>query len=497
LTNMKGIGIDFGTTNSIAAVFSSETEKIRILTDKRTNLPHPSVVWYRGENIIVGREAKMNINTYAEVSGNHFERSIKRNLGKGYKASVLSEHKAAHEIAAEIFRYIRQQAADEYHVEINEAVVTIPVKFKGFARRELRKAAAAAGIHIKTFVHEPFAAVVSYCHDARRRLKELEGTNILVFDWGGGTLDITLARNEKGCITEVATGGLEDIAGDHFDEKIRKHVEAIFLSQNNLSLEILSVCHPKTKDRAKIECERAKIALSSKDKDAVKVANFLQYKNRNLDLDISIDRSEFESLVEADIQAALHQLDKVLEEANLTSSEVDLVLMIGGSSKIPRICTEMQKRFGARLINVDNADTIIAEGAAIIAEKGWQPFLSKPINIVLSDGTLYTVFQEGTVLLPQTCRKEVTMFCTDNRDGEARLIVAEQQRIGDSSSIAMKKVVNIPVNRDLRQPYFPERVYVRFQVDEDLVLAIQGHSAIERNVQRDEIFDLCFGLRVS
>src|SRR5207237_1391739 len=102
-----------------------------------------------------------------------------------------------------------------------------------------------------------------------------------------------------------------------------------------------------------------------------------------------------------------------------------------------------------------------------------------------------------TVLNPLTCRKNVTMFCTDNRDGEARLILAERQRAGDTSSVKTKEVINIHVNREIPKPYNHERVYVDFFVDEDLILNIQGHSAIEQQVQRTEVYDLCFGLRVA
>ena len=207
--------------------------------------------------------------------------------------------------------------------------------FEGQARRELRKAAGAAGINIKTFVHEPFAAVIGYCHIAGLDVAAMYGANVLVFDWGGGTLDLTLAKVEANYITETATGALVDIAGDLFDRKIRKHAESVFLDRYSLRPEVLSLLRPGTRDRLSIECERAKIALSTKEQDSVQVAQFLQRNNHDFDLDLPLDRSTFETLIKTDVQSALAEVDRVLEEAKLKPNEVDRVLLIGGSSKIP------------------------------------------------------------------------------------------------------------------------------------------------------------------
>ena len=467
---MSGIGIDFGTTNSVAAVYDSNSRRpvaLRALTDKETGQPHPSVVWFQGDRVIVGREAKQNINGFTTVPGNHFERSIKRRLGQNHIIDVLGERKQAYEVAAEIFRFLVQQAKRDTSIGIQEAVVTIPVRFKGHARRELRKAAGMAGIHIKTFVHEPFAAVIGYCFAAGRDVATMHGSNILVFDWGGGTLDITLARVERSYITELATGGLEDIAGDLFDQRVQRYAENKFLDQYTLRPDILSMLPAGTRDRLNIECELRKIELSMKDRTSVKVAEFLQRDKHVFDLDVPLNRSTFQELIGTDVQAAIAEVDHVLEEARLQRSEVDHVLMIGGSSRIPRIRSEMQRRFGVRVIEVQNGDTIIAEGAAIIAENDWLPFLAKPVQLLLADESFYTVFEERTVLNPVTCQKKITLFCTDNRDGEARLLVAERQRTGDPSSIRMMNSLNIPVNCQLPKPYNHERVYADFYVDED------------------------------
>lgn len=490
------IGIDFGTTNSVAAVYDKRIKKTRALTEQTTNLPHPSVVWFRGNEVIVGREAKQNLG-FAQVAGNHFERSIKRKLGQNQIVSVFGERKRPHEVAAEIFRFLKSQGEREHGIKIEEAVVTIPVHFKGEARRELRKAADEAGISIKTFIHEPFAAVIGYCYVAERDIVGLQEANVLVFDWGGGTLDITIAKVEGSYITEVATGGLDDIAGDLFDRRIQTSAEGKFLDKYSLRPETLSTLRPGTRDRLNVESEKTKITLSSEESASVQVADFLQRDSHVFDLDVQFSRSTFQEKIRSDINSALAEMDRVLSEARLRHSEIDQVLLIGGSSKIPLVRSEMQKRFGVRVIEVENADTIIAEGASIVSYNDWQPFLSRPVQILLSDESFYTAFEEGTPLNPLTCRKKINMFCTDNRDGEARLVLAERLRAGDETSIRTKEVLNIPVSPHLPSPYNHERVEVTFQVDENLILKVEAHSAIEQQVKRTEIFDLTFGLRVA
>lgn len=162
-----------------------------------------------------GQEAKHNLKGFANVTGNAFVASVKRRLGQEHNYSILGERKQAWEIAADIFRFLKRQASDDYKEDVDNVVVTVPVYYDSKARSDLRKAANAAGMQIKTFIHEPFAAVIGFCHSTGANIEALNGSNVMVFDWGGGTLDITIARIKDGRVFEVATAGLKDIAGDH------------------------------------------------------------------------------------------------------------------------------------------------------------------------------------------------------------------------------------------------------------------------------------------
>ena len=492
---MNGFGIDFGTTNSVAAVCDGRTGKVLAMTNLDDDLPHPSVVQYRGDEIIVGRRAKHLIHGYANVAGNAFVSSVKRKLGKNHSYSLLGERKAAWEVAAEIFHFLKRQARQDYKYDLAEAVLTVPVYYDGHARSELRKAANAAGIEVKTFIHEPFAAVIGYCNAFRGGIEALDGSNVMVFDWGGGTLDITVARIKDARIYETATSGLIDIAGDHFDWRIERFARARFLDRFGLRDDIVSIL-PQTQARFADESEKKKISLSSVEEEKLMVSQFFEREERSYDLEEPLTRLEFEALIKEDVEAALRQVDKALEEAALSHQEIDKVLLIGGTSRVPMLRREMSARFGARTVYLPNGDTIIAEGASIIAKNGWQPYLERPIQVRLSDGSLYTVFDHGTVLKPEACQKTIHFYCTDNRDGEARLVLVEPQRTGDSSSIQVKRVLSVPVNPRLSRATANERVTVRFEVDEDLEFHASAWGNIDENVASTSIHDLRFGIRV-
>lgn len=486
-----GVGIDFGTTNSLVATMSSLDRPVRAELDG--GLPHPSIVWYGPQETIVGRLAKDNFNAYAEHIGHRFVRSIKKNLGPDRSFDILGVRRSAAEVASEIFRHLKSHAERNGDIDISEAVVTVPVGFDGNQRSEIRRAAAMAGIHITTFVHEPFAAVIGYYRTAGFDPAALPDETLLVFDWGGGTLDITLTRVRDGRLYEAGTGSLSEVAGDRFDRHIQAFARDRFLARSGLRGEVFSPA-PRTKDRLAVESERAKISLSTVADETVQIPRVLEVDGRPYDLSEELTRGDFERLISQDMADAFHVVDVVLDEARVLPEEVDKVLLIGGTSLIPALQDEMKRRFGARAINVAHAQSIIAEGAAIIAYLGLQPSLARPIGVRLADGTFHTMFDRDT-LVPVTSSKNVTLFVTDNRDGEARILVEDQARTYDALSTATKDLLIVPVSATLPRPYNHERVYLEMSIDENLILRTQGYGAAKAEVVQSQVHDLKFGLR--
>lgn len=166
--------------------------------------------------------------------------------------------------------------------------------------------------------------------------------------------------------------------------------------------------------------------------------------------------------------------------------------MIGGTSRIPLLINEMHKTFGiTKVIELPNADTVIAEGAAIISYYNWQPYLVQPICIQLADQSYYTVFDSGTILNPDTAQKEVVFFCTDNREGEGRLIITTNL---DTQEHQVKEIINVPISKVLKAIY-QERVIADFRVDRDVILRISAKGSVAGKAVYTDIHDLCYGLR--
>ena len=492
--NDYGVGIDFGTTNTIAAIYKTALKETQPLYSE-TTFPHPSVVWYKPNNsITVGVEAKKNIMGFADVEGNRFISSIKRHLGLGESISIFGHNKTASEVAAEIFKHILRDAELRYKYPLQAGVVTVPIYFDGWARRELREAANTAGFFIKSFIHEPFAAIVGYCHRIGQGLQmgSMDGRTFLVFDWGGGTLDITVAAVINGDLTELSTGGIADRAGDYFNKKLEKVAISGFREKLGASPNEL----PIASDRLLEECERAKIALSSKETESIQIAQLCHYNGRFQNINEPVTRSDFDVLIDMDVKDAMGEIEQALEVAGISSREVDIALLVGGSSRIPLLHKYLREKFGARMHEVERADALIAEGAATIDALGLQPVLARSLNVELSDGSLYEIFKAGEIANPEICHKRINFFCTDNRDGQAKLVIKELAGRKSSARPLTNEVLSIPVDSDLPRPYNHERVTADFALDDDMVLHIAARGATQTAGANCEIYKLCFGLRV-
>lgn len=483
---MSAIGIDFGTTNSVMSVAFEDGNELNTqpFLDKETKLPHPSVVWFKGNDIIVGSEAKAHLNTFVDVPGNRFISSIKTNLGDHLRYDILGLEYQPYQIAGEIFKYLKNYALKEYKTfitkEISDCVVTVPISFTGNERNTLRKAANESGLHIKTFIHEPFAAIVWYMF-MNDLLKSEKTRNYLVFDWGGGTLDITLARYENGKLYEINNSGIKNRSGDYFDAKIESYSISEFARNHNLSLSNIHLSK-SLRDRLKYVSEKEKIQLSKIDSTNISLASFYNDK----DLDIGITRKIFEELILKDIEEAYSTLIGTVSNSNYSDAEIESVLLIGGSSLIPAIYKKVLKKYGTKLIHVENASSIISEGASIISYYDYKPFLVNPIKIKLYDNSDYTIFEKDTIL--NNNYRSLKFFCTDNRDGEARLIIVEGNQT--------KTILNVPVSPDLPKPYNHERINAEFRIDENLILHISARGATKEIASRDSVHDLRYGLMI-
>jgi len=206
------------------------------------------------------------------------------------------------------------------------------------------------------------------------------------------------------------------------------------------------------------------------------------------------EANQLKSQLNVEKYEPLAKVDAVTEEARLTPRDIDLVLLIGGSSRIPLVQREMQERFGSRITHVKNADTIIAEGAALVDYMGMHPVLARSIGVRLSNGAFYELFPAGTMAKPGICEKTINFFCTDNRDGEAKLVLVEKYEGREMN----ERILGIPVSAELPRKYnHCERVSVTLSLDEDLVLRVFGKGATQERHASAEYHDLLFALDIS
>jgi molecular chaperone DnaK (HSP70) len=461
----RGFGIDFGTTNSIIAFHDAEVRRTTSCRDADTALPHPSIVWYKPDGAVrVGAEAKSVLTKLSGVAGNAFVQSVKVHLGRGEAFDICGSNKSAVDIAADVFRHLLEDARANYGVNATEGVVTIPLYFDGRARRDLRRAADAAGFYVKAFLHEPFAALIGHICKSRGRdeLRRMTGMNLLVFDWGGGTLDITVGRIYEDQIVELGIAGLPSKAGNHFDELLAGMVRRRFLAEQGIAADE-AVITPATRDRYLAETERCKIALSDAPVQRMQLAGFCEYEKRVYDLQVDVTREEFEAEIVETINEAMRRVDAALETARLTARQIDLCLLVGGTSLIPMVQERLRERFGHTMVTVKDADSLIAEGAA-----------------VADAYNMRAAFAETVAM-----------------DGQARLIVGLHDP--ELGRFERKAIAVAPVSDALPAPFKHERIEVKIAVDEDLVLRIDAKGATQPHDKfvSQEVVDLRYSVSLA
>lgn len=507
---MAKIGVDFGTTNSLMVAYDKNSGEFNYFQKTRGKItPTSSTVYYHDNDVVVGNEARKKMSKFAGVDGYHFERSIKLKLGMGKTINIFGKKVNPVDIASLIIKAIKPDEkeldARGANVEIENAVFTIPINFTGEQREDLRKSAHKAGIEITSFIHEPFAAIIGYYFskedgDYRRVLKQLEslnGQNLLTFDWGGGTLDITVVKVENGKMIELGTAELTGVAGDKFDEDLANYVWDKFKNRyaHKYSEEYIEKIKKDKWGLLLATAEKCKIDLSTCESVEYKV----EMVTREEDIIEQISRTDFEKLIERTLISASNKVRDALYIAGIDSIDIQHVLLTGGTCYIPAVQEMMIKEYGHRVEKVKDADLVIAQGAAVINEMGWLPFLTKDIMIQLSDNSYWPIFESGLPISAGVPAKSYEEFvCTDSRNKRAKIIVCEGL---NQKSDKMLTVLNVPILGDNR---FGDEIHVEAIIDENIVLIVRAHSKMVKGYKQPEeeysvritkeVNQLCFGL---
>lgn len=502
---VQRIGIDFGTTNSLISVVTSEG---RISSFDENERPHPSVIRYEGERIECGRSALVKLESLGI--------GVLGNTVRGPKTLLGQEHLVVNGIAttpvdviSDYIKYLVNHAQGEdieKVADLTRAVVTIPVALDGRGRQQLREALLQAGVFADTFVHEPLAALYGYFKGLDRPEDELayyEGRMILVFDWGGGTLDLTLCKVVRGTLVQVLNRGNNTVGGDYLDEAILSYITDLHAKKFGWTAETKLPVNPGMRARLLTRCESAKTLLSAREKAHIFVPEYFQGEDEDeTEIDAWLTRAQLEEICSKLIMQGIEEIELLLskEQANVDPQIVALCLATGGMINMPAIKGKLTEIFGvSRLHIAERGDRIISEGAAWIAHDNLKLALAKPFELVEARNSLLTVIPKGT-LLPirgSSIQKKQAMYCSDPRDGKAVFTFKRPQMVDKEAAADPRTTYGnlvVEVNPDF--PPLGERIELTVLVDDNLILHAQAIAADRKEAVETQFYDLEFSLVV-
>ena len=345
----KIIGIDLGTTNSCVAILEGgDPVVIPNAEGARTT---PSVVAFKGNERLVGSIAKRQAITNPDKTVS----SIKREMGSSYKVHIDDKEYTPQEISAMILQKLKQDAEAYLGETVTQAVITVPAYFTDSQRQATKDAGRIAGLEVLRIINEPTAASLAYGLDKETNQK------ILVYDLGGGTFDVSILEIGDGVFEVLATAGNNRLGGDDFDQRLIDYIASDFLRNNGIDLRKDKMALQRLKEAA----EKAKIELSGMTQSNVNIPFITQGSNGPLHLDCTITRAKFNELTADLVDKTRVCVQKAMQDAGLSNSDINKVILVGGSSRIPAVQEMVKNITGKEPFKGINPDECVAIGAAI------------------------------------------------------------------------------------------------------------------------------------
>ena len=494
---MTVIGFDFGTTNSLASVVIGN-DVISFLENEQ---PIPSVVSFEGGKIEVGRKAHDKLTSAGLGVQGSTVRSPKTLLGREEQMvdGVRRDPLKMVELVLDHVRQFVLQTKAGRDLKMDRVVATIPVNMEGRRRALLRQAFRQAGMSVVQFVHEPLAALYGHLRmseGASDLIKRYDGKLLLVFDWGGGTLDLTLCRVLNGLLVQVANDGTEDVGGDVFDDELRNEVEKRSRAANGLGDDVDVL--PEARKRLLHECEKAKIRLSDRGTWNVYVDPYYQSDDQT-DLQVNLSRDDLQDIVGHLVKKGVARIERLLEREGFSTASVELCLATGGMVNMPVVKNRLDELFGPGRVHVSKRSaSAIAEGAAWVAHDKARLHLAKNVELGLARNSYLPLLQAG-VEMPQERehrRERFDLFCVDPSDGHGKFSLVSPHRPGPQvlANDKRRPLCNLLVNVDAKAAPFRERLELEISVDENLILTATAWSLNQKGRAVAEVHDLEFAL---
>lgn len=456
----KIIGIDLGTTNSCVAVLEGGEPKV--IPNPEGNRTTPSVVAFKNGERQVGeiakRQAITNPNTII---------SIKRHMGTDYKVEIDGKKYTPQEISAIILQHLKSYAEDYLGEKVEKAVITVPAYFNDAQRQATKDAGRIAGLEVERIINEPTATALAYGLD-----KMDEDQTILVYDLGGGTFDVSILELGDGVFEVRATAGDNHLGGDDFDQVIIDYLVDQFKKENGIDLSKDKMALQRLKDAA----EKAKKDLSGVTSTQISLPFITAGEQGPLHLEVTLTRAKFEELSAHLVEKTMGPVRQALSDAGLTKNDIDKVILVGGSTRIPAVQEAIKKEIGKEPHKGVNPDEVVALGAAIQGGvitgdvKDVVLLDVTPLSLGIETmGGVFTKLIERNTTIP-TSKSQIFSTAADNQTAvDIHVLQGERPMAADNKTLGRFQLTDIPP-----APRGVPQIEVTFDIDKNGIVNVSA-----------------------